>query len=53
MGLGSDDTLFNRFLFGFTSASGSNTQTINISQFELSFIRLNDPVMFTSDPDWP
>ena len=47
----SDHTLFNRFLFGFTSASGSN-QTISINNFQLSFIRPNDPVI-AADPDWP
>jgi outer membrane protein assembly factor BamB len=46
-----DHTLFERFLFGFTSGSGSD-QTINISKFQLSFIRPNDPVA-TADPDWP
>jgi outer membrane protein assembly factor BamB len=45
-----DHTLFNRFLFGFTSGSGSN-QTIEIRNFQLSFIRPNDPVV-TTDPDW-
>ena len=38
-----DHTLFDRFLFGFTSGSGSD-QTINISKFQLSFIRPADPV---------
>jgi hypothetical protein len=48
---GSDHDLFNRFLFGFTSGSGSD-QTISISRFQLSFVRLNDPVV-TADPNWP
>jgi outer membrane protein assembly factor BamB len=34
---------FDRFLFGFTSAS-SAAQTIEIRKFQLSFIRPNDPV---------
>ena len=34
---------FDRFLFGFTSASTAS-QTIDIRQFQLSFIRPNDPV---------
>jgi outer membrane protein assembly factor BamB len=48
---GTDQALFKRFLFGFTSASGSS-QTINITRFQLGFIRPNDPVV-TSDPNWP
>jgi outer membrane protein assembly factor BamB len=47
-----DHTLFNRLLFGFTSGTGGATQTIAISQFQLSFIRPNDPVV-TADPNWP
>ena len=35
---------FNRFLFGFTSASTA-AQTIEIRKFQLSFIRPNDPVV--------
>jgi outer membrane protein assembly factor BamB len=34
---------FDRFLFGFTSASTAS-QTIDIQKFQLSFIRPNDPV---------
>jgi outer membrane protein assembly factor BamB len=34
---------FDRFLFGFTSASAAS-QTIEIRKFQLSFIRPNDPV---------
>jgi outer membrane protein assembly factor BamB len=34
---------FDRFLFGFTSASAAS-QTIEIRRFQLSFIRPNDPV---------
>jgi outer membrane protein assembly factor BamB len=34
---------FDRFLFGFTSASNAS-QTIEIRRFQLSFIRPNDPV---------
>jgi outer membrane protein assembly factor BamB len=46
-----DHDLFDRFLFGFTSGSGSN-QDIAISRFQLSFVRPNDPVA-TADPNWP
>jgi len=35
---------FDRFLFGFTSASTAS-QTIEIRRFQLSFIRPNDPVV--------
>jgi hypothetical protein len=35
---------FDRFLFGFTSASTS-AQTIEIRKFQLSFIRPNDPIV--------
>ena len=35
---------FDRFLFGFTSASAAS-QTIDIRKFQLSFIRSNDPVL--------
>ena len=36
---------FNRFLFGFTGATGTTTaQNAVIADFLLSFIRLNDPV---------
>jgi outer membrane protein assembly factor BamB len=38
-------TDFNRFLFGFTGATGSGTyQSAVIADFKLSFIRPNDPV---------
>jgi hypothetical protein len=39
---------FERFLFGFTSATSAvplHTQTISINNFQLSFIRTNDPVV--------
>jgi len=54
-GSGNDDERFQRFLFGFTSGAGAAAQTINISQFQLSFIRPNDPVVGTSlpGPNWP
>jgi outer membrane protein assembly factor BamB len=42
--------LFERFLFGFTSAT-SDPQTINISKFQMNFIRSNDPTI-TDDPLW-
>jgi hypothetical protein len=50
---GSLNTAFNQFLFGFTSAGEENDdQVITIKNFQLSFIRPNDPVI-TSDPDFP
>ncbi len=51
----SDHDMFNRFLFGFTTATASGeTQSavIDLEQFNLSFIRPNDPVI-TNDPGWP
>jgi hypothetical protein len=44
---------FARLLFGFTGAvrAGDN-QSALISNFKLSFVRFNDP-MITSDPKWP
>ncbi len=40
----SEHQLFNRFIFGFTSATGaSESQTATIRKFQLSFIRPNDP----------
>jgi len=48
----SDHTRFNRFLFGFTTATApEDTQNALIEQFNLSFIRPNDPII-TNDPDW-
>jgi outer membrane protein assembly factor BamB len=47
-----DHADFDRFFFGFTGATGpGQTQDATVSQFNLSFIRLGDPVI-TSDPDW-
>ncbi len=46
-----DHSALNHFLFGFTSGSGSS-QTIEIRNFQLSFIRPDDGVV-TADPDWP
>jgi hypothetical protein len=49
----SDHDRFNRFLFGFTTATApGDTQSALIKQFNLSFIRPNDPVI-TNDPAWP
>jgi hypothetical protein len=49
----SDHDRFNRFLYGFTTATApGDTQSALIEQFNLSFIRPNDPVI-TNDPDWP
>jgi hypothetical protein len=51
----SDHDRFNRFLFGFTTATApgeSQSALINLDQFRLSFIRPNDPVI-TIDPAWP
>jgi outer membrane protein assembly factor BamB len=43
---------FDRFLFGFTSATSSATaQSALIRKFQLSFIRPNDPTI-GSDPSW-
>jgi hypothetical protein len=40
-----EHTDFNRFLFGFTGATGAGTyQTALIGDFKLSFIRPNDPI---------
>ena len=48
----SDHDRFNRFLFGFTTATApGDTQSALIKQFNLSFIRPNDPVI-TNDPAW-
>jgi hypothetical protein len=47
-----DHDMFNRFLFGFTTATApGDTQNALIEQFNLSFIRPNDPVII-DDPDW-
>ena len=49
----SDHAMFNRFLFGFTTSTApGDTQSALIEQFNLSFIRPNDPVI-TTDPAWP
>ena len=42
---------FERFFFGFTGAAGLEALDAEISQFQLSFIRLGDPEV-TSDPGW-
>jgi outer membrane protein assembly factor BamB len=48
-----DHARFDRFFFGFTGAAGAaESQNVNISQFQLSFIRPGDPVV-TADPSWP
>jgi hypothetical protein len=42
-----------RFLFGFTgSVAAGDDQSALISNFKLSFIRFNDPII-TADPKWP
>jgi hypothetical protein len=49
----SDHGMFNRFLFGFTTATApGDAQSALIEHFNLSFIRPNDPVI-TNDPNWP
>jgi hypothetical protein len=49
----SDHDMFNRVLFGFTTATDAgDTQSALIAHFNLSFIRPNDPVI-TNDPNWP
>jgi outer membrane protein assembly factor BamB len=46
-------SVFERFLFGFTSQTASgDVQTATIRNFKLSFIRPNDPIV-TVDPNWP
>jgi hypothetical protein len=48
----SDHAMFNRFLFGFTTATApGDTQSAFIAHFNLSFILPNDPVI-TNDPNW-
>jgi hypothetical protein len=48
-----DHTEFERFLFGFTGATGAGeSQSAVIEKFQLSFIRSGDPVI-TTDPLWP
>jgi len=49
----SDQTNFERFLFGFTSqtAAGDN-QTSTLRNFKLSFVRPTDATV-TCDPTWP
>lgn len=48
-----DHTEFERFLFGFTGATGAGeSQSAIIDKFQLSFIRSGDPVV-TTDPLWP
>jgi hypothetical protein len=48
-----DQVLFDRFLFGFTGATGTGvSQNAIIEKFNLSFIRPGDPVV-NVDPDWP
>jgi outer membrane protein assembly factor BamB len=52
-----DQDLFDRFLFGFTGASGDTSiagktpQNAVIEKLQLSFIRPGDPVV-TTDPNW-
>jgi hypothetical protein len=47
------NTDFNQFLFGFTSASeAGDSQVITIKNFQLSFIRSNDPLI-AADPQFP
>ena len=43
---------FERFLFGFTTAAGAtDTQTIEIRDFQLTFIQSGDPLI-NADPTW-
>ena len=46
-----DHNAFERFFFGFTGAAGLEALDAEISQFQLSFIRLGDSEV-TSDPNW-
>ena len=51
--LSGDHQDFERFLFGFTSQTATgDLQTATIRNFQLSFIRPDDPFI-TDDPDWP
>ena len=47
-----DHIRFERFLFGFTTAAGAtDTQTVEIRDFELTFIQSGDPTII-ADPTW-
>jgi hypothetical protein len=47
-----DQTIFDQFVFGFTSANAAgDIQIATINNFKLSFIRPADQSI-TSDPDW-
>jgi len=49
-----DDAKFERFLFGFTTAAGpSDTQLIEIRDFQLTFRRPSEDDTITDDPAWP
>jgi outer membrane protein assembly factor BamB len=49
---GADDAKLDTFIFGFTQGTGSATQTIDITETQLGFIRPGDFVI-TEDDDWP
>lgn len=50
----SEDDDFERFLFGFTTAAGStDTQLVEIRDFELTFSRPGIDEIILSDDDWP
>jgi len=43
-----------RFLFGFTGATAAgDTQSVLIKQFQLSFIRPNDPIVTDDSVNYP
>ncbi len=49
-----DHAKFNRFLFGFTGATAvGDTQSVLIKQFQLSFIRPNDPIVTDDSVNYP
>jgi len=50
---GAEQDAFERFFFGFTGAAGAEALDVNISQFQLSFIRPGDPVVDCDRANWP
>jgi len=48
----SDHNKFGTFLFGFTEGTGSDVQTVDLTQITLGFRRPGD-VEIADDPDWP
>jgi len=48
-----EQAAFEKFFFGFTAAAGAEALDVNISQFQLSFIRPGDPVVVDDSLNWP